>query len=166
MLECGFNADCFTCLDGGKCGPGLLPGSFDIFSIHFHQGSGVRCFPHGSCLLYQSTAILRCLQRRRESSDGRKQADEDCRVVCGCLTNLIESLFNQTWKEQGPYLKAQLSARIEPASITLRRGGQNRQGLSEQVHGSNAGEGVVDCWTKGTDRNLDDLRYAELQVLG
>src|SRR5258708_14065579 len=97
------------------------------------------------------------MQLRRESSDGRKQADEDCRVVCGCLTNLIECLFDQTWKEQGPYLKPQLSIRIEPASVTLRRRGQNCQGLSEQVHRGDSGESVVDCWPNATNRNLDDL---------
>jgi len=143
-----------------------LPGSFDVFAVHFHQGSGVGRLPNGSCLLHQGSAILRSLQLRRESSDGRKQANEDGRVVCGCLTNLIECLFNKTWKEQGTYLKAQLSVCIEPEPAPLRGVGKNRQGLSEEVHGGDAGEGVVDRWTEGTNRNLDDLSDPELQVLG
>jgi hypothetical protein len=143
-----------------------LPGSFDVFAVHLHQGSGVRRFPNGSGLLYQGIAAICSLQLRRESSDGRKQTNEDCRIVCGRLTDLIERLFNQTRKEQGTGLQAQLSVRIEPTSATLRRLGQNRQGLSEQVHGGNAREGVVDCWTEGTNRNLDDLSDTELKILG
>ncbi len=87
-----------------------------------------------SRLFNQGTAILRSWQLWRESFDGRKQANEYCRIIGGCLTNLIECLFSQTWKEQGAYLKAQLSVHVEPESVTLRSLGQNRQSLSEQVH--------------------------------
>lgn len=84
----------------------------------------------------------------------------------GGLTDLIERKLGEAIEPHRWNPDPEPAASVIPVPFERRPLGQREQRIGEPVDAGNAGERVVDRGRKRADRDLDNLRDAELAILG
>src|ERR1700735_2478398 len=100
-----------------------------------------------------------------QSRDDVELVDQYSGRRSGGLTNLIERELGETLESHWWRAYSQPTAIVIPAPFERWPLGQCEQGVGEPVDTRNAGERIVDCGRQRADRDLNDLRNAELNIL-